>query len=253
MANERLKLPTLFEASLDVKWVEPILVEQLIIKLESSRDYADFKLERLANPYASSDEGYRERPTHAFSLVSDDYKIPRRIMYLSDTSLSYRANFPPHPNWAGLLKPDYDNLVSLIFNSFQNMEIESLALRFANAFTVSGHLIDSIQNLNLSISVSGVALEKDVGVSYISHRDGCEAIVRILSGSTIVETPTPDLSVLVEIYVTAGLREPIGLKSEVKQWIARAHDFATHEYFRLFTEDMKRRLLVTPNDSSASN
>ena len=244
--------PTLFEASLELEWTPVRLVEEMILSLKAKPRFAHYHLERLAPTYptdanAGDNLASKLRPTHVLRSsgpadYAADLKNQRRTIFLSDTTLYYRADTPPYPLWLDALKPELDELIEFIFDEVENIGIRGVNLRFVNAFS-NKHEVFGVGDLNLQIQIHEQVETEDIALTYVQRQRNCSAIVRIASGSVVKGAPVENLNALLDVEITAQDTTPLNEQSTLKDWVSEAHDLARDVFFSLFTKKMNDNLV----------
>jgi uncharacterized protein (TIGR04255 family) len=159
--------------------------------------------------------------------------------------LSYHR-LAPYPGWAAF-KPEIDRTIAFLFHSFQPLTATRLGFRYVNAFTIEDHGINHVGDLNYSVNLGGNTLGEPQNLNYrLKRSDNHIVQVRIASPEFISGSLERRVQVLVDLDVFTPSGFATNQDGFVKDWMENAHIYEKEEFFRLFTEEMKKRLIVEP-------
>ncbi|KCZ88614.1 TIGR04255 family protein [Hyphomonas jannaschiana] len=149
-----------------------------------------------------------------------------------------------YPGWDAFF-PQIKSAFEAVSTSLSKFSATRLGLRYINSFSQSEHGVGSIEDLNCLFSVGDDNLSAPLNVNY-QKTFGPDHIIQ-------VRLATPE-------YVSGPRKQPGGIVADIDvstpnnwkcedlekviEWIEIAHQSEKSEFFKLFTEEMKSRLVI---------
>lgn len=149
----------------------------------------------------------------------------------------------PYPSW-DRFRPELYNAVEFLFGSFQEFRATRLGFRYVNAFTEATHGVKDVKQLNYSITVAGDDLVAPQNLNYrLPRSDQHNILVRIASPEFVSGPIKSKCHVLLDLDVYTPDGWETNDLENARDWIEDAHTYEKEEFFNLFTEKMKQRLV----------
>jgi uncharacterized protein (TIGR04255 family) len=239
----KLKKDSIIEAIFDVRFTCDDVPELVIGKLAGNPTWNAFAAQQL--PAANIPAAMRRMDANMQYLPVLERRSAdnKQIVRIGDRVISFhRAR--PYPDWP-TFGPELHDMMKFLLNDSQlgNFSVDRFGLRYVNAFTEKDHGIKGIADLNLRISVSDERLDLPINLNFRrDYSENKQVIVRVTSPELVQAPDPPDLCALVDIDVAT----PAGFKSDGRDahdWIEEAHEVEKTEYFALYTDAMKHRLI----------
>jgi uncharacterized protein (TIGR04255 family) len=239
----KLKKDSIIEAIFDVRFTCDDVPELVIGKLAGNPTWNAFPAQQL--PTANIPAAMRRMDANMQYLPVLERRSTdnKQIIRIGDRAISFhRAK--PYPDWP-IFGPELHDMMKFLLDRAQlaNLGVARFGLRYVNAFTEKDHGVKAIADLNLRISIGNKPLELPINLNFRrDYPDNKQAVVRITSRELVQAADPPDLCALVDIDVAT----PSGFKSDGRDahdWIEAAHEVEKTEYFGLYTDEMKDRLI----------
>jgi hypothetical protein len=111
-------------------------------------------------------------------------------------------------------------------------------------FTEAEHGIKSVNDLDQKITLASATLSAPLNLNYRAKRKTeFEAIVKIASPEFVAGAPSKPFVALVDVDVFTPREFTTPNAEAVKNWVREARQFQKEEFFKLFTADMRKRLV----------
>lgn len=111
-------------------------------------------------------------------------------------------------------------------------------------FTEAEHGIKSVNDLDQKVTLAGTALAAPLNLNYrASRKQDLDAIVKIASPEFVSGTSSKPYVALVDVDVFTPIQFSTSSADAVKGWLKEARQFQKDEFFKLFTADMRKRLV----------
>ena len=242
---KKLKRDAIAEAICEVRFEceeSTTLPEIVVGRLAEFPEWRDFEKIRLAvsdipAPIRSKDPTLKHQPVLELRERNKSLLTKVGVNVLSHHRLA------PYPGW-GSFKPELDRTVAFLFKSFHSFRATRLGVRYVNVFTAEDHGVDSVRQLNFSINLAGDALQDPQNLNYLVARSDSHSVqVRIASPEFVAGPLKKTVRVLLDLDVFTPSEFETSEAGTAKNWIEDAHTYEKEEFFRLFTDEMKRRLV----------
>jgi uncharacterized protein (TIGR04255 family) len=242
---KKLKKDAIAEALCEVRFEceeSTSLPETVVSKLAEFEPWRQFAKVRLAASdipasLRSQVPNFKNQPL----LVLREENGPRQAK-IGANVMSYHR-LAPYPGWA-TFKPEIDSAVDYLFRSFQSFRATRLGFRYVNVFTEADHGITAVTNLNYSVNVAGEELHDPQNLNYRLVRSDDHIVqIRIASPEFVSGNITGKVQVLADVDVFTPHNFELTDADAAKRWIEDAHTYEKEEFFKLFTEKMKQRLV----------
>lgn len=218
------------------------LPEIVIGKLAEFEVWRDFEKSRL--PAADIPVSIRSQVPSLKnqSVLELREKGGSQLVQIGLNVLSYHR-LAPYPGWESF-KPEIDRTIDFLFGEFQSFKATRLGFRYVNAFTAEDHGVNDVGHLNYTVNLAGDDLQDPQNLTYRKERsDNHFVLVRIASPEFVSGSIGKKVQVLLDLDVST----PDGFETDqaetAKAWIEDAHTYEKEEFFRLFTDEMKQRLV----------
>jgi uncharacterized protein (TIGR04255 family) len=227
----RLRDDAVIEALCEFRFSVKDLPEIVAGRLADFPAWASYKKERL--PAASLPEQVRVvqpelrfQPTLA--LTAPDAS---RTVRIGDSVLSLHVS-PKYCGW-GVWRDEIGQVVQFVFNRLPGVIVTRIGLRYINALHLDRHLVRGLQDLNLSISLSGQAVTEGVNVNLVESLGEAEAMTRIATRSMVEGNISPAATAIVDVDVYTPKGHAAESAEQTFSWIERAHLIEKSLFFRL--------------------
>jgi uncharacterized protein (TIGR04255 family) len=242
---KKLKADAIAEALFEVRFQckEAAALPELVVgKLADNPVWKDFEKARLPvseipASLRAQDENLRFQP---LLEVRDAKKVS--VAKIGSNVLSYHrlAPYPGGENFVG----EVNQCIDFLFKSLTEVKATRLGLRYINLFTEAEHGIKSVNDLNQKAAVAGTTLDAPVNLNYrVKRKDDLEAVVKIASPEFVSGSVSKRFVALVDVDVFTLKEFSTSTADAVKGWLKEARQFQKDEFFKLFTEDMRKRLV----------
>lgn len=214
--------------------------EIVVGKLAEFSMWKDFPKTRLPAsdipfPVRASDPNLKNEPILQFTSPSRD-----RLAKIGSNVLSFNR-LAPYPGWL-VFKSEIDQFLDFLFSSFSEFKVRRLGFRYVNIFNEEDHGVVGVRSLNFSVTVAGEKLGEALNLNYQRIHSN-EHIVRIRVASPDFVLSSKRVHALVDLDVFTPKNVVISNNDSAHEWIEQAHNYEKEEFFNLFTEDMKKKLV----------
>lgn len=167
----------------------------------------------------------------------------KRIVKLGHNVVSYHA-LAPYPGWTSF-RPALHQTIGLLFDRLEGIEVTRLGLRYINLFRHKEHSVKDIRDLYVTSSVAGTEIGPAINLTYLrTPSERHKAQVRMASPDYISGPDLSGVSMLVDVDVFTPDRLHIQSFESAIDWLEAAHDVEKTEFFTLFTDKMKKELVI---------
>ncbi len=238
----RIEPDAIVEALLELRFdaVAP-LPEVLFGRLAEIAPWAGFTQRSLPAyqiPAAFRDADANLRFVPVFELAGAD---PGRAVRIGAHVLSYHR-MPPYPGWVEF-SAELDVAIDGLFDKAEGLAVRRIGLRFLNAFTVQGHGIATVSDLDLTVLVAGAPVSGKFNLNFttdIAEKTQCRVSISTLE--YVQGNIPPDTSLVADIDVFTSEPFQADSREEVKRWLAAAHTQKNEAFFGLLTPTAITRL-----------
>ncbi len=242
---KKLKKDAIAEALFEVRFEcdESVSLPEIVVgRLAESDVWRDFEKFRLPvadipAPIRSQDPKLKTEPI--LELRERNGSVLAKI---GVNVLSYHR-LAPYPGWE-TFKPEIDRTIEFLFVSFQSFKATRLGFRYVNVFTAEDHGVNDVRHLNYSVNLAGDDLQDAQNLNYRKVRSDIHSVqVRIASPEFVSGPIAKKVQVLVDLDVFTPDGFETNEAETAKAWVEDAHIYEKEEFFRLFTDEMKQRLV----------
>jgi uncharacterized protein (TIGR04255 family) len=225
------------------------LPEIVVGRLAEFQEWSHFQKVRLPTfdipaPIRSQDSTFKYQP-----LLELRETNPPRLAKIGANVLSYHR-LAPYPGWKSF-KPEIERTVAFLFNSFQSLRVLRLGFRYINVFTEEDHGVRSVSDLKYSAKLGRdyatpdvIDLNEPQNFNYLLNRSQNHLVqVRIASPEFVSGSVSKKVQVLMDIDVFTPVKFVTDKLEVVKDWVEAAHGYEKEEFFRVFTNEMKKKLV----------
>jgi len=140
----------------------------------------------------------------------------------------------PYIGWAKF-RPELEEVIDCLFNKADALVVERLGFRYLNSLRHDLHGIDSLSDLDFSLTVKGDQITESANVNFTTDsKSDLASTVRIATPDFVQGQIPPGTSVYLDVDVFTN---EIGFETTdcdfVKRWIEKAHDTEKIQFFRL--------------------
>lgn len=240
---KKLKRDAIAEAICEVRFEceESSSVPEIVVgRLAEFQEWREFIKKRLPAsdipaPIRASNPDLRNTPILQFSESSGSKRVKIGWNVLSFHRLA------PYPGWS-VFESEIKMSLDFLFSSFKDFKANRLGFRYVNIFTEKDHGVKSVSALNYSVCVAGLELAEPQNLNYQRIRSD-KHIVQVRVASPEYVSGSRELRALVDLDVFTAAGVEILDADSAHEWIREAHIYEKEEFFMLFTEDMKNRLV----------
>lgn len=178
-----------------------------------------------------SELAFRFQPTIEMSEAGDEPRALRIGPYV----ISYHC-IKKYGGWSRF-KPELENVIDLLFHATGSLKVTRLGLRYLNALTPERHGINSIQELDMRVSVAGEELHGKVNLNYqveLGQLGHCT--VRIATREFVQGPLPPTTTAYIDVDVFTSPDFNCNNANDVKVWLEDAHTHEKEEFFHLLTQ-----------------
>jgi uncharacterized protein (TIGR04255 family) len=240
-APRKLRVDSILEALVEIRFVTAEHPEAVLGKLVSTESWRSFV--RTTLPAGNVPPALREADPNLQILPTVELKAVdgSHAIHIGDRSIALHA-YKPYPGW----KVFYGQVSSLSENLFgaglRDINVDRIGLRYINGFTKEDHGVQSLLDLNFNFNVNGNQIAEPMILQY-QRSTGDHALLVKLSYPQFVSPAIPGLSAFVDIDVATPVGFATRAHGVVVEWLKRAHDLEKDEFFALFTDELRRRLV----------
>ena len=185
----------------------------------------------------AQDENLRFQP---LLEIRDAKKVS--VAKIGSNVISYHqlAPYPGGETFVG----EVNQCIDFLFKSLTEVKASRLGLRYINLFTEAEHGIKSVNDLDQKVTLAGATLGAPLNLNYRAKRkEEFEAVVKIASPEFVAGAPSKPFVALVDVDVFTPKQFSTSSADAVKGWLKEARQFQKEEFFKLFTADMRKRLV----------
>jgi uncharacterized protein (TIGR04255 family) len=242
---KKLKADAIAEALLEVRFQckEATQLPELVVgKLADNPVWKDYEKARLPvseipASLRAQDENLRFQP---LLEVRDAQKVS--VAKIGSNVLSYHR-LAPYPGGDTFVR-EVNQCIDFLFKSLTEVTASRLGLRYINLFTEAEHGIKSVNDLDQKITLAGAILSAPLNLNYRAKwKEEFESIVKIASPEFVAGAPSKPFVALVDVDVFTPKQFTTSSAEAVKNWVEEARQFQKEEFFKLFTADMRKRLV----------
>jgi uncharacterized protein (TIGR04255 family) len=148
----------------------------------------------------------------------------------------------PYPGGETFVR-EVNQCIDFLFKSLTDVKAIRLGLRYINLFTEAEHGVKTVNDLHQKVSVAGAALSTPLNLNYrATRRTDFEATIKIASPEFVLGALSKPFAALVDVDVYTPKQFSTSRADALKEWLKEARQFQKDEFFKLFTEDMIKRL-----------
>jgi len=238
---KKLKVDPIVEALLEVRFTSAELPEFVIGKLVAESQWTKLAPERLPfadmpGPIRDSDPTLKFQPTIQLVSPTKAFAVKIGPHVLSMHTLK------PYPGWA-VFGDELHRGLAFLFSALAGFQAVRFGFRYVNMFTKEQHGVSGLNELNLHISLANDALNTDANLNYIrSSGSDFNSLVRLASAAFVAPRPG-DMTVLADIDIFTPDAFSTADVDVAHAWLENAHNLLKDEFFKLFTDDLKKRLV----------
>jgi uncharacterized protein (TIGR04255 family) len=217
----------------------PETVVSRLAEFKAWRDFENVRMPASDIPVSVRSQNPNLKYLPLFELRD---KNEPRVAKIGANALSYHR-LAPYPGW-DLFKPEIDAAIDHLFGSLQDFRATRMGFRYVNVFTNEDHGVGNVSHLNYSIDVAGHTLREPQILNYrVTRSDKHIVQVRIASPEFVTGSGDKKVDALVDLDVFT----PDGWETKearaARDWIEQAHEYEKEEFFKLFTQEMDKRLV----------
>lgn len=165
-----------------------------------------------------------------------------RLVKIGSNVLSYHR-LAPYPGWDAF-KIEIDETIEFLFE-LKDLVCTRIGFRYLNLFT-DEHGVGGVHDLNYEVNVAGQRLTEPQNLNYNKGLSADHVVqVRIASPEFVSGPDVTRVRAMVDVDVFTPKQLGSSTSANVLSWIEEAHDFEKEEFFKLFTDKMKKRLVET--------
>ena len=242
---KKLKKDAIAEAICEIRFEceESLSLPEIVIgrlaDFDAWRDFEKFRLPVSDIPASirSQDPNLKKQP-----VVELRERNGSRLAKIGVNILSYHR-LAPYTGWESF-KPEIDRTIEFLFGLFQSFKATRLGFRYVNVFTAEDHGVNDVRHLNYSVNLAGDDLQDPQNLNYRKVRSDVHSVqVRIASPEFVSGPIAKKVQVLVDLDVFTPDGFETNEAETAKAWVEDAHTYEKEEFFRLFTDEMKQRLV----------
>jgi uncharacterized protein (TIGR04255 family) len=239
----KLKNDAIVEALVELRFDMPTggLPEIFFVRLAQNPAWKEFEQRvlpafQIPPVVRQSDENLRYQPY--FELAAPDKS---RTVRIGSQMLSYHR-LAPYVGW-DQFQVELKGVVDWLFSQISELTVRRMGLRYMNALRTDLHGIESVLDLNLTLTVADQRVSGNVNINFtnaVSSDTVCT--VRIATPEFIQGSIPPNTSVYVDVdvFTNEGFRSTN--QADVTAWINNAHTAEKQNFFRLLTDQKIREL-----------
>lgn len=235
----RIDPDAIVEAIVEVRFDPNTLPEIFLGQLLSSSALEGLRPVRLPQadiPFSAkgSDPSFRYQPSYQLEGEHELVRVGSNVLSIH--------RLPPNCGWEKFF-PRVGEILQACWEGCGHPTVIQCGLRYINALRSDAHGVNSIEDLNLSVSVGGEALV-DVTVSYIDTQlAGTRALVRVASEKHVNGELPKKTTFIVDVDVHTEDASLLMDTKSLLQWLQSAHTLEKQLFFNLLpdriVEDLK--------------
>lgn len=238
---DRITPDAIIEALIEMRFETADLPEIVLGRLIDAAHWMDYAQSRL--PAADIPQAIREAdPDLRYQpLLELRRQDGLRAVKVGGRVLSYHVT-TSYPGWL-TFQHEIQGVIEHIFEKTRDISFVRLGFRYINAFYPEKHYIYGIEDTSLEVSLRGEKIVSSLNLNYV-RRDGAHLMaVRIATPDIVAGTIAPGFSLLCDIDLSTIDRPLVENVKDTMSWIDKAHDLGKAEFFRLISEQSKRKLM----------
>lgn len=228
----KLKHDAITEAIFELRFETQTLPEVLFGQLASYPPLKKYQQRRLPAynlpaPLRSADINLRFQPI--FELVAHDSKLLIRI---GPHVLSYHQ-MAPYSGWVSFHR-DLLEVLRQFFSYAADLQVRRLGLRYINSLIPAKHKVQSLRDLDLSITIAGESVQGNVNLNFSREvGDNTKTTVRIATPDFVEGIIPEGANLLIDVDVYTPDKFKSNDITDVESWMISAHDIEKEEFFHL--------------------
>lgn len=240
----KLRDDAILEAVCLVRFACPDLPEVVIGRLSDIGNREAYVATRLPvadipAPIRQATPAFRHQPT--LELRNKD---GARIIRIGEDVLSVHiAGVGRYPGWEEFRATLRTSFAGL-FDKLQDVEVKAVSFRYINAVTKDRHLISDAHDLNLDISINGVALSGPVNLNFVVAQGMTHIVTTRIAHPQFVQGEMPaGTRVIVDVEVNSPSDFRASNVEDLMNWIDDAHSYEKVAFFSLIPKEVLRTLV----------
>jgi uncharacterized protein (TIGR04255 family) len=234
VAEFHLKQDGIKEALFEIRFETPVVPEAVIGRLTDAPAWVDFAPTRMPsadipNQLRMIDPNLRFTPSYELTKGASE------LIRIGPNSLSYHR-LAPYPGWQNH-SPALKKVVETLFVTITSLTPVRLGFRYVNALNGSDHMMDSVADLALKVTVGEDRgfVPGSFALNYRhQNQPGHIEQVQVATPDYIqLQAGPPEFSVLVDIDIFTPDFYRVSGAGEVLSWIDTAHTLLKDNFFKL--------------------
>lgn len=243
---EKLKHDAVAEALLDVRFdcLEGSRVPEVVLsKLTQFERWKQFNVVRT--PFADFPfQARMQDPNLKAAALLELHDPNGRIVVKVGTHVLSFHRLAPYPGW-DTFRSDLFAVLDYMFAELVGMNVTRLGFRYINLFRSEPHGVNGILDLAIGVSIADQPIDGAFNLNFEVHRGATHrAIVKMASRDFIQPAPPAEVSVAVDVDVFTPPNWQTTTLANAKEWVEDAHTLEKEQFFRLFTKEMRGRLVA---------
>lgn len=238
---KKLKHDAIIEALFEVRFTTLTQSEFLIVGLAGCDEWKGYTQTRLPaygipENLRLIDPNLRYQPT--FELLEPS---GQRSVRIGPNVMSYHVR-KPYIGWSKF-NAELNSMLVNLFNNAKNLVINRLGMRYLNGFSSKLHGINSIGDLDLSITIADDNVTSNVNLNFNNAVFAqTNAAIRIATPEFFAPQSQIEATVVADIDIfTRDGYETIN-RNVIFQWLEQARKAKNEEFFCLLTEETIKNL-----------
>ena len=240
---EKLKNDAIVEALVELRFDMPTggLPEIFFVRLAQNPAWKKFEQRTLPAFHIppvvrQSDENLRFQPY--FEVAAPD---KGRTVRIGSQVLSYHC-LAPYAGWEKF-QVELKDVVDWLFSQVSGLTVRRMGLRYMNALRTDLHGINSVLDLDLTLTVANERVSGNVNINFTNAvNDNTLCTVRIATPEFIQGLVPPNTSVYVDVDVFTKEGFCSTNQADVIAWINTAHTAEKQHFFCLLSDQKIREL-----------
>jgi uncharacterized protein (TIGR04255 family) len=238
---KRIYPDALIEAIVEFRLDTPEFAEIVVGRLLDVPSWAEFQRIRLPiadipQPVRDVDIGLRYQPSIELRDQSG-----ARVVKIGSHVLSYHA-VGTYPGWAALSEEIYDALEQVV-KRVPAVTFPRIGFRYINVFRSEQHHVRGIEDLQLTVSVGGLAVHSSVNINYVLSNESDHIVTVRIATPDLVQGPIAnEYSVYCDIDVASRGGLTLSGVDQARNWVDQAHMIEKAEFFKILGPELTDRL-----------
>jgi uncharacterized protein (TIGR04255 family) len=166
----------------------------------------------------------------------DSTSAPTCFLHIGPQVLAYHR-LRSYGGWKNF-NTEVDKVIDALFSKAENLTVQRLGLRYANALQSDAHRIRGLSSLDVAAEVAGEPLSSHTNLNF-NRFPSIDSIATVkIATADLVTGPLPPNTT---VYVDCDVATPDGYSTKdrpiVEAWVKNAHEFVKREFFTLLTDD----------------